>query len=55
MADSDNIEEIVNQAAMHAATAVMMAFKDTETGPWLATIPNQWEKQSQRNRGLVLE
>ena len=48
MADSESIKEIVKQAAVQE-------FRDSETGPWLATMPNQWENQMQRNRGLVLE
>ena len=32
----------------------MMAFRDTETGPWSIIMPNQWENQRQRNGGLVL-
>ena len=32
MADSKRIKEIVNQAAMQAATAVMLAFRDSATG-----------------------
>ena len=43
------------QAIMQTATVVMMAFIDTETGPWPAKMPNQSENQRQRNRGLVLE
>ena len=41
MADSDSIKEIVNEVAVQVATAVMMAFRDTETGPWPATTPKQ--------------
>ena len=39
MADSKSIK-IVNQVAMQVATAVMMAFRDTETGPKPATTQN---------------
>ena len=49
MADSDKIKEIVNQADR----VVMMAFRDTETGPQPATAPNQQENQAME--GLVLE
>ena len=55
MADSACIKEIVNQAAVHAATLVMMAFRDTQTGPQPATLQNQWKTQRQRNGGLALE
>ena len=55
MADSEIIKEIANHVAVQAATVVIMAFRDTYTGPWHATIPNQHENQRQRNRGLVLE
>ena len=50
-----SIKEIVNQVTVPAATAVMMAFRDTDTGPQLATTPHQWKNQRQRNGGLVLE
>ena len=43
MADSESIKEIVNQTVTQGATAVMVAFRDTETGPQPATIQNQWE------------
>ena len=33
MSDSEDIKEIVNQSAMWAVTAAMMAFRVTETGP----------------------
>ena len=55
MPNFESIKEIVIQAAMQAATAVIMAFRDTETGPWPVRTPNQWENQRQRNGGLVLE
>ena len=41
MAPSQGIKERVNQAAIQAATVVMMAFRDTETGPQPVTTPNQ--------------
>ena len=40
MADSEGIKEVVNQVVVQAATVVMMAFWDTEKGPWPATTPN---------------
>ena len=33
MAYSESIKEVVNQVPGQTATAVMMAFRDTETGP----------------------
>ena len=45
MADSESIKEIVNEMAMQEATTVMMAFRDTETGPQPATMQNQWDIQ----------
>ena len=41
--------------AVQVATAVMMAFRDTETGPQPATMPSQWEMQRERKGGLILE
>ena len=55
MADYESIKEIENPVAMQAATVVMMAFRDTETGPQPATAPNQQEIQRQRHGGPVLE
>ena len=40
MVDSEDIKQIVNQVAIQAATAVMMAFTNTEAGPQPATTPN---------------
>ena len=54
MAYSESIKEIVNQVAVQAATAVMIAFRDTETGPWPAVMTNQWENQRKNNGGLAL-
>ena len=55
MADPQSIREIVNQIAVQPPIVVMMAFRDTETGPWPAAMPNKWGNQRQSNRGLVLE
>ena len=55
MAGSESIKEIVNQVALQTATAAIIAFKDTETGPKPAKSPNQQENQRQMNGGLVLE
>ena len=38
MAYFESIKEIVNQAAIQVAAAVMMAFRDTESRPWPATM-----------------
>ena len=47
MAESEGIKEVVNQAAMQAAVAVMMAFSYKEAGPQLTTVVShsraQWE------------
>ena len=55
MAHSGVIKERVNQAAVQAATVVMMAFRNTEIGPWPTTILNQWQTQRQRHGGPILE
>ena len=55
MTESECIKEIVNQVAVQEAMGVVVAFRDTETGPQLATTPNQWENQRQRNGRLVLK
>ena len=55
MADSKGIKGIIIQAAMWAAKEVMMAFRDTETGPQPATTANQQETQRQRHGGPILE
>ena len=41
--------------AVEAATVVMMAFRDMETGPQPARMQNQCETQRQMNGGLILE
>ena len=51
MADSESIKEIVNEVTVQAATMVMMAFRDTDTGPCLATMPNQHKGQKQEMEG----
>ena len=43
MADSDSIKEIINQAAMQAATVVMMAFRDTDAVPQPSMMQYQHE------------
>ena len=54
MASSEGIKEIVNQAAVQRAAAVMMAFSDTETGSKLAMILTS-ETHRQRHGGHVIE
>ena len=39
MVDLDSIKEIVNQTAMQVEKAVMMTFRDAETGPWTRQNP----------------
>ena len=41
MADSKGIEEIVNQVDIQAAMVIIKEFRDTDTGSWPATTPNQ--------------
>ena len=41
MPDSEGIKEIVNQVAIQAGMAVMTMFIDTDSGSWLATMPDQ--------------
>ena len=36
MAESEGIQKVVNQAAIQAATAVKMALRGTDVGPYLA-------------------
>ena len=55
MADSECIKEVVNQAAMQATSADMMAFRDMDTWFQPATTPNQWEAQRERHGRLILE
>ena len=55
MANSGSIIEIVNQAAVQAATVVMMAFRDSETGHQPATMPIKQNNLRQRYVGMVLE
>ena len=44
---------MVNQVVIQAATVVMMALRDTEAGPWLATVVSR-ELQRQRHSEPVL-
>ena len=55
MADSGDIKELVNEAAVQAAVAVMMVFTDTDTRSYPATTPSQWQTQRWRHWGLILE
>ena len=54
MADSESIK-IFNQAAVQAATMIMMIFRDTEIVSSLATTPNQCANQRHRDRRLVIQ
>ena len=55
LANSESIKEIINQMVVPVATAVMLVFRETDTGSQLATMPIQCENQRQRNAVLVLE
>ena len=55
MTESEGIKEVVKQAAVHVATAAMMAFKETGTEPQQTHIVSHMEPQRQRNSQLVLE
>ena len=46
MTDFEGIKEIVNQVDVQAEMAVMMVFRDRDTGSWLATT-----KTSERHKG----
>ena len=54
MAELDSIKEVVNHAAMQAATAVMMALRDAKAGSWPTTAVSHREPQKQRHSGTVL-
>ena len=54
MVDSENIKEVVNQAAVQAVIAVMMPLRDTETGPQPTTVMSHKEPHRQRHNGLIL-
>ena len=45
MAESEGIQEVVNQAAIQAATVVMMALRGVDVGPLLAPTANLRETQ----------
>ena len=55
MADSESIKQIINQVAIQAAMAAMMACRDSDTISQPATTRNQQETQRQRHWGLILE
>ena len=55
MAISEGIKEMVNQAAIQTATAVMMAFGDTNTRPQTTPTVSHKELQRQGHGGPVLE
>ena len=54
MAESEDIQEIVNKAAMQVVTAPMMSLKDADVGPWIIPTSSQGEAQRQRHGRLVL-
>ena len=54
MTESHNIKEVVNQAAMQAVMAVMMALRDTAAGSQLTTAVSHRKPHMQRHSGLVL-
>ena len=45
MADTEGIQEVVNQAANQAATAVLMALRGVDVRPYLAPTSNLREPQ----------
>ena len=55
MAESDDIQETVNQAAVQEVTAVTMVLWDTNVGSQLAPTASVKEPQRQRHGGLTLE
>ena len=55
MAESEGIQEVVNQAAIQAATTVMMALIGMGVGPNLAPTAKLREPQQQRCGGPALE
>ena len=54
MTESDNIKEVVNQVAMQAVVAVMMALRDMEGGSQMTTAVTHREPQGQRHSGPML-
>ena len=48
MAESEGIKEIVNQAAIQATMAVMMAFINIDAGSQPTPMPSHREPQRQR-------
>ena len=49
MAESEGIQEIVNQTAIQAVTALMMALQDVDEGPQIAPMVSL--KEPQRDGG----
>ena len=54
MAESENIKEVVNQAAIQAAVAVIMVLRDVEAGHPLTTVASNRKPQRQRHSQSVL-
>ena len=48
MAESEGIRELVNQAAVQAATAAMMVLRDVEAGPQLTTRASHRKPERER-------
>ena len=55
MAETESNKEEVTQAVIQAATSILMAFRDIDTGPQSAPAQNQGEPQRKRHGGPVLE
>ena len=55
MAESEGINEIVNQVAIQTATALMIALRDMDVGPQPTHNTSQREPQRQKHSRQVLE
>ena len=53
MAESQSIKEVVNQAAIHAAMAVMIVLRYTDAGPQPPTVVSHRKPQRQRHNGPI--
>ena len=54
MAESEGVQEVVNQAAIQEATVVMMVLRSMHAGPYLASTANLGDPQWQRHSKLAL-
>ena len=54
MAESESIKEIINGATIQVAMMVLMALRNTETGPQLTSSISQKEPLRLRQSGPVL-